>query len=517
MTTLLTRILLELEVPHTKSFSDNLYNEHPYRYTLYGIQQMLSRYNIKTTTVRLKDKEDLSKIDTPFLAEAYNDIVIVKQMSKDGNFIYDWYGQEMKSSSEDFKKEATGIIMQILPDKSSREPHYKTHKRKEYTDNAEYLCIAILFLSLLALTYLHQNTCSSIMSIAFAITNAIGAIISYLIVRKTLNYDSVLADKICQMSKVSTCNDILQSKASKIFNRYGWGEIGLGYFGSSAIVALISSNLTNAISFYSIIGMLFPVWSLWYQKFKAKMWCPLCLCILLVLVVEGVLGCYILSNIIARIDTTIVQNIIMMGLIYAITILVICKIVDLLQSRNEASQMKYKLSQIKYKPSIINTLLDNEKSYDCSESTSCIIFGNKNSNYKLTVLSNPYCQPCAQMHKYLQRLLDAGCQIQYVFNYFSEDFSNVNKLLIATYFKYGEQEAWNIFSEWYTGGKNKQAKFFPKEIDASNQLVAEEFERHEKWIETTGFSATPTLLLNGKTLPSIYNVEDIAFMVENGL
>ena len=167
--------------------------------------------------------------------------------------------------------------------------------------------------------------------------------------------------------------------------------------------------------------------------------------------------------------------------------------------------------------SVQDTLLDNEKSYDCSESTSCIIFGNKNSNYKLTVLSNPYCQPCAQMHKYLQRLLDAGCQIQYVFNYFSEDLSNVNKLLIATYFKYGEQEAWNIFSGWYTGGKNKQAKFFPKEIDASNQLVAEEFERHEKWIETTGFSATPTLLLNGKTLPSIYNVEDIAFMVENGL
>ena len=295
MKTLLSRILDELEVPYTTNYVDNLYNEHPYRYTLYGIQQMLSRYNIKTTTVRLKDKEDLSKIDTPFLAEAYKDIVIVKQMSKDGKFIYDWYGQEMKSSSEDFKKAATGIIMQILPDKSSKEPHYKTHKRKEYTDNAEYLCIAILFLSLLALTSLHQNTYSSIMSIAFAITNAIGAIISYLIVRKTLNYDSVLADKICQMSKVSTCNDILQSKASKIFNRYGWGEIGLGYFGSSAIVALISSNLTNAISFYSIIGMLFPVWSLWYQKFKAKMWCPLCLCILLVLVVEGVLGCYILS------------------------------------------------------------------------------------------------------------------------------------------------------------------------------------------------------------------------------
>lgn len=76
MKTSLSRILDELEVPYTTNYVDNLYNEHPYRYTLYGIQQMLSRYNIKTTTVRLKDKEDLSKIDTPFLAEAYKDIVI---------------------------------------------------------------------------------------------------------------------------------------------------------------------------------------------------------------------------------------------------------------------------------------------------------------------------------------------------------------------------------------------------------------------------------------------------------
>ena len=59
---------------------------------------------------KAQSQRRLSKIDTPFLAEAYNDIVIVKQMSKDGNFIYDWYGQEMKNSSEDFKKEATGIM-----------------------------------------------------------------------------------------------------------------------------------------------------------------------------------------------------------------------------------------------------------------------------------------------------------------------------------------------------------------------------------------------------------------------
>ena len=132
-------------------------------------------------------------------------------------------------------------------------------------------------------------------------------------------------------------------------------------------------------------------------------------------------------------------------------------------------------------------------------------------------MSNPYCQPCAEMHKYLQRLLDVGCQIQYVFSYFSEELSDVNKLLIAAYFEYGTQKAWRVFSDWYAGGKDKQAKFFNKELEVNNPLVKEEYERHEMWKKATGFSATPTLLLNGKMLPSIYDVKDIVFMVENGL
>lgn len=515
METLLTRILSELKIPYTKSFSENLYKEHPYCYTLYGIRQMLSRYNLKTTAIKLQNKSEMANLDTPFLAEVYNDIVIVKRIAKGGKIVYDWYGQEMSSNAKDFEKESTGIIMQIYPDESSIEPDYKIHTQTENINKAEHVGMWILFLLLLAVLGLGNS--GSAISIAFELTNMIGATISYLIIRKTLNYDSVLADKICQMSKSATCNDVLQSKAAKLFNRYGWGEIGLGYFAISSVLAFAVPWLTNVLSVYSVMGMLFPFWSLWYQKFNARHWCPLCLCALVVLITQGFIGCYSLSNRGIHIDMECIQSFTMVGAAYALAIMTICKVVDLLRSRNEAMQMKYKLAQIKYKPTIISTLLSKEKSFDCSENTSHIVFGNKDANYKLTIMSNPYCQPCAEMHKYLQRLLDAGCQIQYVFNYFSEELSDVNKLLIAAYFKYGMQKAWKVYSDWYAGGKVNQAKFFSKEIDANNTVVAEEFERHEKWREMTGFSATPTLLLNGKTLPSIYNVEDITFMVENGL
>lgn len=251
MTTLLTRILSELKIPYTKNFSEDLYKENPYCYTLYGLQQMLSRYNVKTTAVKLPNKSEMANLDTPFLAEAYNDIVIVKRIAKDGRIIYDWYGQEMSSDAKDFEKESTGVIMQIFPDESSIEPDYKIHKQTENIGKAEYVCMGLLLLLLLAV--LGWNNSGNAISIAFVLTNMIGATISYLIIRKTLNYDSALADKICQMSKTATCNDVLQSKAAKLFNRYGWGEIGLGYFAISAVSAFVMPNLTHVLSIYSIL------------------------------------------------------------------------------------------------------------------------------------------------------------------------------------------------------------------------------------------------------------------------
>lgn len=55
--TLLSKLLLLLKVKHTK-YSDKLYFEHPYRYTFYGLERMLSLYNIETNALMLKNKDE---------------------------------------------------------------------------------------------------------------------------------------------------------------------------------------------------------------------------------------------------------------------------------------------------------------------------------------------------------------------------------------------------------------------------------------------------------------------------
>lgn len=55
--TLLSKLLLLLKVKHTK-YSDKLYFEHPYKYTFYGLERMLSLYNIETNALMLKNKDE---------------------------------------------------------------------------------------------------------------------------------------------------------------------------------------------------------------------------------------------------------------------------------------------------------------------------------------------------------------------------------------------------------------------------------------------------------------------------
>ena len=52
-------VLLDLlKIKHTKSFSNQTFNEHPHKSNLYGLSQMLSDYGIRNAATRIEDKEN---------------------------------------------------------------------------------------------------------------------------------------------------------------------------------------------------------------------------------------------------------------------------------------------------------------------------------------------------------------------------------------------------------------------------------------------------------------------------
>ena len=118
MKTLLSTYLHELHIPFTRSYADKLFAEHPHRYNLYGLSDMLSVYKIENAGIQVEDK-DLRELASPFVAHVSNDFVVVRQMS-DQAVDYVWREKEISVPVDEFKKLWSGIALVAEPGESSR-------------------------------------------------------------------------------------------------------------------------------------------------------------------------------------------------------------------------------------------------------------------------------------------------------------------------------------------------------------------------------------------------------------
>ncbi len=342
--------------------------------------------------------------------------------------------------------------------------------------------------------------------------NSIGAYIGYLLVLKQLHIQSNYADKLCSLFKYNDCNNILESDAAKFFGVIGWSEVGLGYFISNLIILCFLPSCIPYLLLINIFCLPYSFWSIWYQKFKAKQWCPLCLGVMMLL-----WGIFIAGLVFGYIDFLAIGfwELVSTGSIYVISILTINMLISVIAKSRNMENIRYEINSIKSDEDVFGALLKKQAYYEVSKETSRILLGNPESNLLVTVFSNPHCSPCSFMHKRINKLLELNKNIcvQYIFSSFNEDLEISNKYLIGTYFQ-KNGEAKMIFDKWFEEGKfNKEEFFRSYPVNTDIHEVVKEFELHEQWKEQSGLRATPTILVNGYKLPDNFKIEDMHYFV----
>lgn len=136
---------------------------------------------------------------------------------------------------------------------------------------------------------------------------------------------------------------------------------------------------------------------------------------------------------------------------------------------------------------------------------------------RVTILSNPHCNPCARMHKHVEKLLrlsgDEIC-VQYIFSSFNENLENSSRYLIFCYFEYEQDEALSKFADWYLKDKFNYEKIIScNDTYIHTEKIEEEMEKHRTWRTRTSLMETPTILVNGHKLPDEYEIEDLTMIV----
>jgi uncharacterized membrane protein len=509
-----TTLLEELKIKHTKVFSAKYYSEHPYRNSLFGLSKMLSGYQIENQGIRIKNKKEmLSELETPFIAYTGSDFITVTGIYKE-NIDYLWKDKKISISRDEFISRWSGVVLLAEPDEKSIEPGYGEHRKQELYSAIKYglLIAAIILLS--GLVAFHTQIDTGWNTPASIFINLSGLYICYLLLLKQMHIHSNQADKICSLLiDKSDCNNILDTDAAKIAG-FSWSEIGAGYFIANIYVIIFYPPLYSFVVLLNICVLPYTVWSVWYQTFRAKQWCPLCL------IVQGILWLLFFVNLLSgriEIPDFTIRNILLAGCLYSIPVIALNMLTPVFSGYKKQEETTQQINRLKANEEIFKVLLKEKTGYKVDKSDSTILFGNPDAKNLITVVTNPHCNPCANMHKRLENLLketDNGCCIQYILTSFNTELEDSSRFFMYMYQQLDIKEFLSFLNEWYSYGKNDRERFYRKYTFDRITYISNEFHKHKEWIHKTNITATPTILFNGYRLPDEYVIEDMKYFYD---
>lgn len=513
---ILEQFLDEIEVPYTRMFAEKLYNEHPHRYNMYGLKKMLDVYGVNTIGVRIESK-DLSMLNFPCILHTHGDFAIGIACT-DEKITYSLHGKKTEVTQDVFKQTWTGNALVVSETTDANEPDIKKHRQEEIISKLKLYSIPIL-LALAFLVGLTSNAINgklSFVCITELPLSMIGIATCAMLMQKQLFNESKYGDRVCSLFHHADCNSVLDGPKAKVFG-ISWSEIGLGFFFANTLLLGILPVYFLCVAVINWIAMLYGVWSIYYQWKVAKNWCVLCVLVQVVIWLFGILSivvCILNANVLS---TSIVEAC-YVSIAYMIGIMSVHHYASSYSANKERTNAVQRYRALKANTSVAKALIEKQDYYETSIEDSNILLGNPDAKMRITILSNPHCNPCARMHERVDKLLDScgnDICVQYIFSSFNEKLEDSSRYLISCYNQANQQKSRETFSKWYAGEKNNHeaiVKDCPDKIH--NDDVEKELNRHKEWRNRTNLVATPTILVNGFELPDEYEIEDLSMIVD---
>lgn len=278
MASLLNDFLEALGVPHTREYADRAFATMPFK-SLFGLSRQLKAYGIDNVAAQWTDKSVLPSIPAPFLARTSDGrFVIVEEIDAVGDgvtFRCRHEGERIVPVS-DFEEMWSGLALLAYPTGTSAEPDLAVHRFKAVTARAKSWLLALCAVILLGAGIVNAAVYNSLSRIALLLVDIAGLGVTWLLILKTLKVSSKSADRICAVMQDHGCDTVLEQKASTFYGIFSWSEVGLSYFAVSTLTFLIFPGALHWLALINLCCLPFTFWSIWYQHWRLRTWCTLC-------------------------------------------------------------------------------------------------------------------------------------------------------------------------------------------------------------------------------------------------
>ncbi|MGZ3998995.1 MAG: vitamin K epoxide reductase family protein [Mucilaginibacter sp.] len=498
-------------------------DKHPDYPSLLAISDVLTNFDIENSAFRM-GPEELYTLPYPFIVHSRTDgssFMIVHDIGPDKAVISTEKWEKHKITTEQFKKQYGGVVLVAAAPENAASPGTVSSFLNSLRAPA---IVAAATLILLELIIFNSGLISHLawQPILVTLAKSAGLVTAILLLVQSIDKNNPLIQVLCTAGgKKADCNAILSSKAASAFWGYSWSEIGFFYFAGTWLVALFggSSLLTwRTLLLLNLLSLPYTFYSIWHQARVAKQWCVLCCVVQALLWVEFMPLLSINLPLTTGLDITLKSaSAILACLLSPVILWAVLKPIFL--KTQQLQPLKDQLRKFKYNTELFNLMLNDQPRYAVPDESWSIVLGNVEANSIITMVTNPYCPPCAKTHKLLDDLLDQNENIQarivFTANNSDDDIKTpVSRHMMALAELPDKRIVKKAMHDWYEEKqKNYEAwaKIYPVQLNEANFY---KIDKQKAWCTTAEIKGTPTLLLNGHILPQAYQLPDLKYMLE---
>lgn len=519
--------LNSLKVSFSKQTIDE-FKDHPGFPSMLSLSDVLTHLGIEHLAIRASYSQLCSEIPKPAIVHTLRGggmFLVIADADKNKVHFINERNQIEQETKEEFLKVWSGVVLIVDNEINAREAGYFKNKVKEVLNEARLplFFLGIVVWGLYLLAQLPHSL--SWVYYCFFIAKSSGLIFSVLLFIYELDANNPYVTRLCSPGKKVDCSSVLNSPGAKPFGLFSWTEIGLVYFITTLLNLLFFPSLATAgwIALAAISASLYIPYSIYYQWKVVKRWCRLCLMIQVILFLELFLSIVYLQRQPDLFNYLSLSSLAPLLLLFLFVLAAFSLLAPLFSERKNLNTQVEKLLKIKFNPKVFNFLLDEIETISTKNLPATIQFGNSEGKHLLTLVSNPICDSCVEMHHNLFYLLRTknNIKVEEIFLTNSSDQATskrVAKTMIQLFKQSTPEKFQYLLKEFYEAPIAKAEAWIQKysiqqEQDSlpwGSDLVQEHFE----WCKSQDIFSTPRIYLNGKPLPKGYDLRDMEYLID---
>lgn len=487
---------------------------HPNYNSILAIADALSFFNIKNDVIWV-DSSEIELLPQQYIAvltegagksSRETQLYFIEQNGADYFFTKD--KKTTVITKEELESRWSGVVLLV--------------EKEEFTvdgkkNNLFWVVPLISILFFLATLLLTVNDFTAKLFFIFPL---FGVLFSVAALKNLFGTKSELINRFCSISSNASCTTVVNSDKWGIFKFLNFSDISIVFFMfqfSGFFILLLSNNLNAFFSVQKILlfaALPVILLSIYYQKYVEKKWCPICLLIIGIVIVELIYLAFFPTDDFYYISS---QLLTVLGFVFSVVALVWFTLKKLLIKQKELKEFQLSGNRFMRNYENFKKVLISDSKIELAYSP--MVIGHQESTTEITLITSPFCGHCEKAHEILENILVSNydnLKIKIIISANIDALDEEKKLflrsLMCIYLEKGYVSFFEALKYWF---KTKNLKNWIKKYEMPFNIEKMDlmYRQQSEWCRNNEINFTPAFFVNGYQFPKTYNRENLNFFV----